>query len=132
MTSNNGTSTHERAYGIYAEEDITISGDASVDITCATQNNTTGGGNCNGLRAEKNVSIDTNGTIKINVTNAGKDKDNGYSFGVYPKGTAILTKVGNMEVQWKKEGQLFRELRRRLHQKSDLQRHRPRNQCGYD
>ena len=101
--THNGTSTHERAYGIYAEEDITISGDASVDITCATQNNTTGGGNCNGLRAEKNVSIDTNGTIKINVTNAGKDKDNGYSFGVYPKGTAILTKVGNMEVQWKKE-----------------------------
>ncbi len=101
--THNGTLGWDNAYGIFAKENITISGDASVYITCATPNNTTGGGNCNGLRAEKNVSIDTNGTIKINVTNAGKDKDNGYSFGVYPKGTAILTKVGNMEVQWKKE-----------------------------
>lgn len=100
----NGTRTYERAYGIYAEEDITISGDASVDIICATPKNTTGGSNCNGLYAAKDVTIDTNGTIKINVTDAGKDKDNGYSFGVYPMGTAILTKVGNMEVQWKKEG----------------------------
>ena len=101
--THNGTLGWDNAYGIFAKENITISRDASVDIICATPNNTTGGGNCNGLRAEKNVSIDTNGTIKINVTNAGKDKDNGYSFGVYPKGTAILTKVGNMEVQWKKE-----------------------------
>ena len=101
--THNGTSTYERAYGIYAKENITISGDASVKITCATPNNTTGGGNCNGLRAEENVSIDTNGTIKIDVTNAGKDKDNGYSFGIYPMGTATLTKVGEMEVQWKKE-----------------------------
>ena len=101
--TNNGTSTYERAYGIYAKQNITISGDASVDITCATPNNTTGGGNCNGLYAAQNVIINTNGTIKINVTNAGKDKDNGYSFGIYPMGTATLTKVGEMEVQWKKE-----------------------------
>lgn len=101
--TNNGTSTYERAYGIYAKQNITISGDASVDITCATPNNTTGGGNCNGLYAAQNVAIDTNGTIKINVTNAGKDKDNGYSFGIYPMGKATLTKVGEMEVQWKKE-----------------------------
>ena len=102
--THNGTSTYEKAYGIFAKESITISENASVDITCATPNNTTGGGNCNGLYAAKDVSIDTNGTIKIDVTNAGKDKDNGYSFGVYPMGTATLTKVGNMEVQWKKEG----------------------------
>ena len=98
--TNNATSTYERAYGIYAKENITISESASVDITCATPYNTTGGGNCNGLRAEKNVIIETNGTIKIDVTKAGKD--DGYSFGVYPMGTAILTKVGEMEVQWKK------------------------------
>ena len=98
--TNNATSTYERAYGIYAKENITISESASVDITCATPYNTTGGGNCNGLRAEKNVIIETNGTIKIDVTKAGKD--DGYSFGVCPMGTAILTKVGEMEVQWKK------------------------------
>ena len=102
--THNGTRGYEKAYGIYAKENITISENASMDITCATPNNTTGGGNCNGLYAAKDVTIDTNGTIKIDVTNAGKDKDNGYSYGVYPMGTATLTKVGNMEVQWKKEG----------------------------
>lgn len=102
--THNGTSTYEKAYGIFAKQNITISESASVDITCATPNNTTGGGNCNGLYAAKDVTIDTNGTIKIDVTNAGKDKDNGYSYGVYHMRTATLTKVGNMEVQWKKEG----------------------------
>ena len=102
--THNGTSTYEKAYGIFAKENITIFENASVDITCATPNNTTGGGNCNGLYAAKDVTIDTNGTIKIDVTNAGKDKDNGYSYGVYHMETATLTKVGNMEVQWKKEG----------------------------
>ena len=98
--THNGTSTYEKAYGIYAKKNIIISENASVDITCATPNNTTGGDNCNGLYAAQNVTIDTNGTIKIDVTKAGKDK--GYSFGVYPMGTATLTKVGEMEVQWKK------------------------------
>ena len=102
--THNGTSTYEKAYGIFAKENIAISENASVDITCATPNNTTGGGNCNGLYAAKDVTIDTNGTIKIDVTNAGRDKDNGYSYGVYHMRTATLTKVGNMEVQWKKEG----------------------------
>ena len=98
--THNGTRTYEKAYGIYAKEKITISESASVDITCATPNNTTGGDRCNGLYAAKDVTIDTDGTIKINVTKAGKD--DGYSFGVYPMGTATLTKVGEMEVQWKK------------------------------
>ena len=98
--THNGTKTYDKSYGIFAKENITISENASMDITCATPNNTTGGGNCNGLYANKNVTIDTNGTIKIDVTKAGKD--DGYSFGVYPMGTATLTKVGEMEVQWKK------------------------------
>lgn len=102
--THNGTSTYERAYGIYAKQNITISGNASVDITCATPSNTTGGDRCNGLYAAQNVTIDTTGTIKIDVTKAGKDKDNGYSFGIYPMGTATLTKVGEMEVQWRKNG----------------------------
>ena len=98
--THNGTKTYDKAYGIFAKENITISENASVDITCATPNNTTGGDRCNGLYAAQNVTIDTNGTIKIDVTKAGKD--DGYSFGVYPMGKATLTKVGNMEVQWKK------------------------------
>ena len=98
--THNGTSTYEKAYGIYAKENITISENASVDITCATPNNTTGGDNCNGLRAVKDVIIDTTGTIKIDVTNAGGDS--GYSFGIYPSSDATLNNVGNMEVKWKK------------------------------
>ena len=98
--THNGTLGWDNAYGIFAKENITISENASVDITCATPNNTTGGSNCNGLYAAQNVIINTGGTIKIDVKNAGKD--DGYSFGVYPMGTATLTKVSNMEVQWKK------------------------------
>ena len=99
--THNGMRGYEKAYGIFTKENITISENASVDITCATPNNTEAlGSYCNGLRAEKNVTIETDGKIKIDATTAG---DNGtQSFGIYPVGKAILTKVGNMEVQWKK------------------------------
>lgn len=104
-TTHGGTGDKEKAYGIFAKENITISGDASVDITCATPNSTYRLGDyCNGLRADKNVTINTNGTIKINVKTAGKEENNGYSYGVYPMSGATLTKVGNMEVQWRKNG----------------------------
>lgn len=99
--THNGTLGWDNAYGIYAKDNITISENASVDITCATPNNTTGGDHCNGLYAAKNdVIINTTGKIKINVANAGKD--DAYSYGIYPMGKATLTKVGEMEVQWKK------------------------------
>lgn len=101
--THNGTRGCEKAYGIFARENITISGDASVDIICKTQYNTARFGDyCNGLRTDKNVTIDTNGTIKIDVKTAGGD--GAYSYGIYPVGSAILTKVGKMEVQWKKDG----------------------------
>ena len=100
IVTHNGTNGYDNAYGIYAKENITISEDASVDITCATPNNTTGGYNCNGLVASKKVIIDTNGEIKIDVTNAGGD--DAYSYGIFPTNGATLTKVGNMEVKWKK------------------------------
>ena len=98
--THNGTLGWDNAYGIFAKENITISENASVDITCATPNNTTGGDHRNGLRAVKDVIIDTTGTIKIDVTDAGGDS--GYSFGIYPSSNATLNNVGNMEVQWKK------------------------------
>ena len=101
--THNGTRGSKKAYGIFARENITISGDASVDIICKTQYNTACFGDyCNGLRTDKNVTIDTNGTIKINVVDAGGD--GAYSYGIYPMGGAILTKVGKMEVQGKKDG----------------------------
>ena len=102
--THNGTRGYEKAYGIFARENITISGDASVDIICKTQYNTAPFGDyCNGLRTDKNVTIDTNGTIKIDVKTAGGD--GAYSYGIYPVGgPATLTNVGKMEVQWKKDG----------------------------
>lgn len=101
--THNGTSTYEKAYGIFAKQNITISENASVDIICATPKNTARwGDNCNGLYAKNNVTIDTNGTIKIDVRNAGGD--GAYSIGIYPMGGAILTKVGKMEVQGKMDG----------------------------
>lgn len=101
--THNGESGSDKAYGIFAKENITISENASVDIICATPNNTARwGDNCNGLYAKNNVTIDTNGTIKIDVRNAGGD--GAYSIGIYPMGGAILTKVGKMEVQGKMDG----------------------------
>ena len=101
--THSGTTGEEKAYGIFAKENITISENASVDIACATPNNTYRLGDyCNGLRADKNVTIDTNGTIKINVKRAGED--GACSYGIYPMGTATLTEVGEMEVEWKKDG----------------------------
>ena len=95
-----GTSGSDVAYGIFARENITISGDASVDITCKTPSNTASFGSyCNGLYAAKDVTIETDGKIKINVTTAGNSGTQ--SFGIYPMGNSILTKVKEMEVWWK-------------------------------
>ena len=98
--THNGTNGYEDAYGIFAKENITISDNASVYITCATPQNTYSNSYCNGLRADKNVTVNTDGTIKIDVTTAGADSTQ--SFGIYPMGNAALTKVGEMVVQWKK------------------------------
>lgn len=100
--THNGTRGYEKAYGIFAKENITISEDASVDIICKTQYNTARFGDyCNGLRTDKNVTIDTNGTIKIDVHEAGTEA---YSYGINSMGTLTLEKVGGMTVKWKKAG----------------------------
>ena len=99
--THNGTQTYDKAYGIFAKENITISEDASVDITCATPHNTGVDGTlCNGLRAVKDVIIDTTGKVKIDVTRAGGS--NTQSYGIFPSGKATLTNVGEMEIKWKK------------------------------
>ena len=107
VTNNNSTIDYAKAYGIFAKEDITISEKASVDITCKTPNNTAlDATNCNGLRAGRDVIIDTTGEVKIDVTEAGQEagQNTAQSIGVYPSGNATLTRVGNMEVEWEKHG----------------------------
>ena len=96
-----GLRGYEKAYGIYAEENITISGEASVDITGATPNNNVYHAECCvGLRAVKDVVIDTTGRISIDMTCAGGE--NTQSYGIFPIGIATLRNVGEMEVKWKK------------------------------
>ena len=82
--THNGTNGYENAYGIFAKENITISESASVDITCATPQNTYSNIYCYGLRADKNVTVNTDGTIKIDVKNAGADSTQ--SFGILSYG----------------------------------------------
>ena len=99
--THNGTQTYDKAYGIFARENITISEGASVNITCATPNNTGVDGTlCNGLRAVNDVIIDTTGKVKIDVIGAGGS--NTRSYGIFPSGKATLTNVGEMEIEWKK------------------------------
>ena len=87
--THNGTQGFDKAYGIFAKENITISEKASVGITCATPSNTAiDASNCNGLRAGKDVTINTTGEVKIDVTKAGKN--DAYSIGVYPSGECNL------------------------------------------
>ena len=101
--THNGTQGFDKAYGIFAKENITISENASVDITCKTPNNTsTDATNCNGLRAGKDVTIDTTGKIEIDVTEAGESP--AQSIGVYLSGHAHLNNAGDMTVEWKKHG----------------------------
>ena len=101
--THDGTQGFDKAYGIFAKENITISENASVDIKCKTPNNTAvDASNCNGLRAGKDVIIDTSGMVKIDVTKAGKN--DALSIGVYPSRNATLTRAGDMAVEWKKHG----------------------------
>lgn len=103
--THNGTRGYEKAYGIYAKENITISGEASVDIIgAAPYNNVYHAECCVGLRAIKDVVIDTTGRISIDMTRAGGESAGGertQSYGIFPIGIATLTNVGEMEVKWK-------------------------------
>lgn len=51
-----------------------------------------------GIFAYNSVTINTAGTINIDVSEAGGD--NAYSYGIHPINTTNYTKVGNMTVKW--------------------------------
>ena len=96
-------SSDKVAYGIYAKANITISENASVGIICATPNNDSYACKCYGLFTNnEKVTIDTEGTISIDVKKAGSSK--AHSYGVRTAKAPTLTKVGGMTVEWQRNG----------------------------
>lgn len=89
---------NETVYGIIARN-VTIQGNASVDIIAKNTNTNTANDWVKGIFAYNSVTINTAGTINIDVSEAGGD--NAYSYGIHPINTTNCTKVGNMTVKWK-------------------------------
>lgn len=89
---------NESVYGIIARN-VTIQGNASVDIIAKNTNTNTANDWVKGIFAYNSVTINTAGTINIDVSEAGGD--NAYSYGIHPINTTNCTKVGNMTVKWK-------------------------------
>ena len=86
-------------FGINSLATVSILDNASVNITSKVPENNTGSNFCRGISGNK-VAIETDGTIMIDVTAAGDaDAD---SYGVDTTSSKILTKVGEMQVKWKK------------------------------
>ena len=92
------TATNQESYGIKSDKDVSILENASVSITCKTPNSTSRSDSCNGIFSKTGVTINTGGTIQIDVSDAG---DEACSYGIYSMGTLTLTKVGGMTVKWR-------------------------------
>lgn len=92
------TATNQESYGIKSSKAVSILDSASVSITCKTPNSTSRSDSCNGIYSDTGVTINTDGTIQIDVHEAG---DEAYSYGIRSMGTLTLTKVGGMTVRWK-------------------------------
>ena len=97
------TATNQESYGIKSNKAVSILDSASVNITCKTPNSTGRSDSCNGIFSDVGggVTINTDGTIQIDVHDAG---DEAYSYGINSMNTLTLTKVGGMTVKWKKAG----------------------------
>ena len=95
------TATDQESFGIKSSKAVSILDSASVGITCKTPNSTSRSDTCNGIYSDTGVTINTDGTIQIDVHEAG---DEAYSYGINSMGTLTLTKVGGMTVKWKKAG----------------------------
>ena len=97
----NATSNGEnkQVQGIHAGN-VTIEDNASVNIVAKNTNNSTASQWVAGIFAEKNVTINTNGNIDIDVSVAGGDS--AYSYGI--QNCKTMTKAGNMTIKYKKAG----------------------------
>ena len=94
-------STDKLCFGINSNTTVSILGNASVDIKSKVPENNTSSNLCRGISGNK-VTIDTDGKVKIDVTEAGEANSYADSYGVDTTSSTILTKVGEMQVKWKK------------------------------
>ncbi len=90
---------NEQVEGIHARN-VTIEDNASVNITAKNTNNSTASQWVAGIFAKNNATINTNGNINIDVTQAGGDR--AYSYGI--QNCKTMTKVKNMTIKNKKDG----------------------------
>ena len=96
----NATSNGENAQveGIHARN-VTIQDNASVNITAKNTNNSTESQWVAGIFAKNNVTINTNGNIDIDVSEAGGT--NAYSYGIQTS-NVTFPKITDMTIKWKK------------------------------
>ena len=92
----NATSNGEnkQVQGIHARN-VTIEDNASVNITAKNTNNSTASQWVSGIFANNNVTINTNGNIDIDVSEAGGDS--AFSYGI--QNCKTMTKVKNMTIK---------------------------------
>ena len=96
----NATSNGEncQAQGIHARN-VTIEDNASVNITAKNTNNSTASQWVAGIFAKNNVTINTNGNIDIDVSEAGGT--NAYSYGIQTS-NVTFPKITDMTIKWEK------------------------------
>ena len=97
----NATSSgkYKAVEGIHARN-VTIKDNASVKITAKNTNNETESNWVKGIFAKNNATINTNGNIDIDVSEAGGDR--AFSYGI--QNCKTMTKVKNMTIKNKKDG----------------------------
>ena len=93
------TATDQESCGIKSSKAGSMLDSASVSITCKTPNSTSRSDSCNGIYSDTGVTINTDGKITIDVSDAG---DEAYSYGIRSMSALTLKKVGGMTVKWKK------------------------------
>ncbi len=98
----NATSNGEnkQVQGIHARN-VTIEDNASVNITAKNTNNSTESQWVSGIFAKNNVTINTDGKIEIDVSEAGGD--NAYSYGIQTS-NVTFPKITDMTIKWDGNG----------------------------
>lgn len=98
----NATSNGEnkQVHGIHARN-VTIQDNASVNITAKNTNNSTESQWVAGIFAKNNVTINTDGKIEIDVSEAGGD--NAFSYGIQTS-NVTFPKITDMTIKWDGDG----------------------------
>lgn len=98
----NATSNGEnkQVHGIHARN-VTIEDNASVNITAKNTNNSTESQWVSGIFAKNNVTINTDGKIEIDVSEAGGD--NAFSYGIQTS-NVTFPKITDMTIKWDGDG----------------------------